>query len=69
MGVIDRRFPTVVFFSSVALGLASIAVPHWLVAPMVSGVAFWIASYAVRDEMRSLNKKLESIIADARAVR
>jgi hypothetical protein len=49
-----NRFPVRVFWSCIGLAVAAIVVPHWLVAPIVAGGALWIASYAVRDEVRRM---------------
>jgi hypothetical protein len=49
-----NRFPTRVFCACIALALAAVIVPHWLIAPIVAGGALWIASYAVRDEVRRM---------------
>jgi hypothetical protein len=48
------RFPWRIFLACMALALIAELVPHWLIAPIVAGGALWIASYAVRDEVRRL---------------
>jgi hypothetical protein len=49
-----NRFPLRVFWSCMALAIVAALVPRWLIPPLVSGGALWIASYAVRDEVRRL---------------
>jgi hypothetical protein len=48
------RFPWRVFWSCMALALVAALVPRFFIAPIVAGGALWIASYAVRDEVRRL---------------
>jgi hypothetical protein len=43
-----------VFLSCIALAIVAALVPRWLIPPLVAGGALWIASYAVRDEVRRM---------------
>ena len=45
-------FPTRVFWSCIALAIVAFIAARWLVLPIVAGGALWIASFAVRDEIR-----------------
>lgn len=49
-----NRFPWRIFLACMALALAAVLVPRFFIAPIVAGGALWIASYAVRDEVRRM---------------
>jgi hypothetical protein len=49
-----NRFPWRVFWACMALALVASLAPRFFIAPIVAGGALWIASFAVRDEVRRL---------------
>jgi hypothetical protein len=49
-----NRFPHRVFWACMALALVAALVPRWLIPPIVAGGSIWIASFAVRDEVRRM---------------